>query len=92
MQENMAKMAGSKGSNKVSNRMAATQNISELPVSVSRLKNFSELSMNVPGDGNVARAVGAVNEGSARKYADVMDQVTGPASEPVRPASDGNNQ
>lgn len=92
MQDNMAKAAGNKGSNSVSNRRPMTQNLSEVAVSVSRLKELASLNMDVPGDGNVARACGAVNEGSARRYADAMEAMTGPASAPVREASDGNNQ
>jgi hypothetical protein len=88
--EDMDKMGGNKGSNEVSSREAFTQNLSEEPVSMERLRKANP-SMNVPGQGNVAKAAGAVKEGSARKYANAMDAITGPVDEPVRSASSGDN-
>lgn len=100
--QRMDKMAGNKGSNSVSRRQAMegnreqingpeyTQNISEESVTLSRLRSADSLSMNVPGQGNVARAVGGVREGSARKFADAMDSITG-SPDVEREASSGNN-
>lgn len=90
MAQNMSKMAGSKGSN-AANRRYDSQNITEETVTITRLRSAETISMNVPGGGNVAEAVGGVREGSARKYANAMDSITGPADAPVREASDGNN-
>lgn len=105
MAQRMDKMAGSKGSNSVTPRSSPpgagasretiygpeyTQNISQESVTLSRLRSADSLSMNVPGQGNVARAVGGVKEGSARKFADAMDSITGAASV-EREASDGDN-
>lgn len=69
MQENMAKMAAGEGGDEPT---------------VERLKEFSSLSMNVPGDGNVDMAAGMVKRNSARKYANAMDAVVGPAGPAVR--------
>ena len=90
MAMNMSKMAGSKGSN-ANNRKFDTQNITEESVSLTRLRSADSISMNVPGQGNVCKAVGGVREGSARKYADAMESVVGSADPAVREASDGNN-
>jgi hypothetical protein len=90
MMEDMDKKAGNKGSNTVSNRKAFTQNITEESVEMKRLRECNP-SMNVPGQGNVTRAAGAVKEGSFRKHADAMDAITGAAEDAPRSASDGNN-
>jgi hypothetical protein len=100
--QRMDKMAGNKGSNSATRKQAMqgnrdtiygaeyTQNLSEESVSLSKLRSADSLSMNVPGQGNVARAVGEAREGSARKYADAMDSVTG-SPDVEREASSGNN-
>lgn len=54
-----------------------TQNINRHGVEVKRVMPLDSSDLNVPGQGNVARAVGGVKEGSARAYADAMDSMCG---------------
>jgi hypothetical protein len=57
--------------------MQPTQNFPETKPSVRKLRAESAADAMLPGNRGIRQAPGNVTEGSARKFANVMDQIVG---------------